>query len=206
MHRFAHGVSACVRPWASDFTTPERPQPNMANIKQQKKRIGIAQRQRMANLRYRSTIKTLFNRLQLAVDTGDKDAAAKTHTELVSLLDRAITRGALHRNTAARKKARASRMLLQEPKSDAATTRKAKKKATPARKPKADAAKKPAAKKAPAAKAAEPVVEEATAAEPEAVVEEAPAAEAEVTEATAEEAPAEEAAADEAPAEEAKED
>jgi small subunit ribosomal protein S20 len=81
---------------------PERPPASMANIKQQKKRIGIAQRQRMENLRYRSTIKTLFTRLQLNVDTGDKEAASATHRELVKLIDRAITRGSLHRNTAAR--------------------------------------------------------------------------------------------------------
>jgi small subunit ribosomal protein S20 len=167
----------------------------MANIKQQKKRIGIAQRQRMENLRYRSTIKTLFNRLQLAVDTGDKDAAASTHRELVKLLDRAVTRGALHRNTSARKKARAARLLLQEPKTDAATTRKAKKKAAPARKP---AAKKPAAKKAAekaeAPKVEEPVAEAEAPAEAEAVAEEAPVEEAAApeAEAAAEEAPAEE--------------
>lgn len=199
----------------------------MANIKQQKKRIGTAQRQRMENLRYRSTIKTLFNRLQLLVDTGDKDAAAKTHKELVSLLDRAITRGSLHRNTAARKKARAARMLLQEPKKDATTIRKAKKKVAPARKPKADAAKKadakqadakkPAAKKPAAKKAAAaddaPVEEPTTTPEVEGTPEpeDAPAPEAK-TEAletpadespTPEEAPAE--LADEAEATEAKE-
>ncbi len=177
----------------------------MANIKQQKKRIGTAQRQRMENLRYRSTIKTLFNKLQLTVDTGDKEAAAATHKDLVSLLDRAITRGALHRNTAARKKARASRMLLQEAKQDATTLRKAKKKATPARKPKADAAaKKPAAKKAPAKKAA-PAAEEAPAEVEAPEVEEAPVAEETAApEATADEAAAPEAeAADAAPAEDA---
>ncbi len=167
----------------------------MANIKQQKKRIGTAQRQRMENLRYRSTIKTLFNRLQLNVDTGDKDAAATTHKELVSLLDRSITRGALHRNTAARKKARAARMLLQDAKQDATTLRKAKKKAAPVRKPKADAAKKTAAKKAPAKKTAEPAAEA-----PAEVVEE-PVVDAEADAAEAADVPAEEAAADEAPSE-----
>ena len=122
----------------------------MANIKQQKKRIGLAQRQRMRNLRYRSTVKTLFNKLQLSVDTGDRTAAESTHKELVSLLDRATARGAVHRNTVARRKARAARILLQEPKTDTASARRAKKKTTPARKPKAEKAaapKKPAAKK-----------------------------------------------------------
>ncbi len=172
----------------------------MANIKQQKKRIGIAQRQRMENLRYRSAIKTLFNKLQLNVDTGDKDAAQATHKELVRLIDRATARNVLHRNTAARKKARAARMLLQEPKTDATTIRKAKKKA-PARKPKA-AAKKATKKteepkaEAPAAEVAEPEAEAAAEAPAEeTAVEETPAAEAEA-------APEAE-AADEAPAEEA---
>ena len=190
----------------------------MANIKQQKKRIGTAQRQRMQNLRYRSTIKTLFNRLQLNVDTGDRDAAEKTHKELVSLLDRAITRGSLHRNTAARKKARAARMLLQEAKKDATTIRKAKKKATPARKPKAEgtaAAKKPAAKKAVAKPAAEeaPVEEPTETPEAEGSPEpqDAPAPEAktEDVETPADESPSPEEApaaeADEADATEAKE-
>ena len=173
----------------------------MANIKQQKKRIGIAQRQRMENLRYRSTIKTLFNRLQLNVDTGDKDAASKTHKELVALIDRSVTRGALHRNTAARKKARAARLLLQEAKQDATTLRKAKKKAAPVRKP---AAKKPAkkAEKAEAPAAEEAPVEEAPAADAEAAPEAEAAAEETAPEAeAADEAPAEEPAADEAAAE-----
>lgn len=142
----------------------------MANIKQQKKRIGTAQRQRMENLRYRSTIKTLFNRLQLAVDTGEKEIATSTHQELVKLLDRSITRGTLHRNTAARKKARAARMLLQEPKTDATTIRKAKKKVTPRKKaaPKAKKVEETKAKKVEEPKVEEAPVEETTAAADEA--------------------------------------
>ena len=46
----------------------------MANIKQQKKRVQIASRQRLENLRYRSTIKTLFKRLETAVADGDEAA------------------------------------------------------------------------------------------------------------------------------------
>lgn len=182
----------------------------MANIKQQKKRIITAQRQRTENLRYRSTIKTLFTRLQLNVDTGDKETAAKTHAELVSLIDRAIARGALHRNTAARKKARAARMLLQEAKTDATTIRKAKKKAAPIKKK--PVAKKPAAKKVdeekPAAEpeAAAPVADEAPVAEETPAAEaEAPAAE-EAAAPEAEATPAEDAPAEDAPAEDAKED
>jgi small subunit ribosomal protein S20 len=83
----------------------------MANIKQQKKRVRIQERQRSENLRYRSTIKTLTKRLEAAVSDGDADRIAAEHGELVKTIDRAATRGALHRNTAARKKSLASRLV-----------------------------------------------------------------------------------------------
>ncbi len=97
----------------------------MANIKQQKKRIRTASRQRMENLRYRSTIKTMTVTLQRQVNASDKDGAAATHRELVRLLDRAIARNVLHANTAARKKARAARILISEPQLSAAEQRRA---------------------------------------------------------------------------------
>ena len=83
----------------------------MANIKQQKKRVETASRQRLENLRYRSTIKTLAKRLDRAVDDGDAEQVAAEHRELVRTIDRAVSRGALHRNTAARKKAQAARVV-----------------------------------------------------------------------------------------------
>ena len=83
----------------------------MANIKQQKKRVGIASRQRLENLRYRSTIKTLAKRLETAVADGDSGAIATEHRELVRTIDRAAARGALHKNTAARKKSQAERVV-----------------------------------------------------------------------------------------------
>ena len=83
----------------------------MANIKQQKKRVRIAERERAENLRYRSTVKTLTKRLETAVSDGDAERAASEHRELVRTIDRAISRGALHKNTAARKKSRAARLV-----------------------------------------------------------------------------------------------
>jgi small subunit ribosomal protein S20 len=83
----------------------------MPNIKQQKKRVGTAARQRLENLRYRSTVKTLSRRLETAVRNGEKGRAQAEHRELVRWIDRAAARGALHRNTAARRKARAAKLL-----------------------------------------------------------------------------------------------
>jgi small subunit ribosomal protein S20 len=82
----------------------------MANIKQQKKRVRIAARQRVENLRYRSTIKTLTKRLERAAQEGNTDEVSTEHRELVRLIDRAAARGALHKNTASRKKAQAAKI------------------------------------------------------------------------------------------------
>lgn len=82
----------------------------MPNIKQQKKRVRTAAEQRLENLRYRSTIKTLTKRLATAVADGDAEAVETEHKGLVKLIDRAVARGALHRNAGARKKSQVARI------------------------------------------------------------------------------------------------
>ena len=83
----------------------------MANIHSQKKRILRAERERLENRRYTSTIRTYFRRLEAAIASSDETAAADEHRTLVRTIDKAVKRGALHRNTGARKKSRAARML-----------------------------------------------------------------------------------------------
>ena len=83
----------------------------MANIKQQKKRVRTAAEQRLENLRYRSTIKTLTKRLAAAVEDGDADTVDSEHRNLVKWIDRGVARGAIHRNAGARKKSQAARLL-----------------------------------------------------------------------------------------------
>jgi small subunit ribosomal protein S20 len=80
----------------------------MPNIKQQEKRVRQAARQRQENLRWRSSAKTLMRRLRDAVEGGDAQEAEARHRELVQLLDRAASHGALHRNTVARRKSQAA--------------------------------------------------------------------------------------------------
>jgi small subunit ribosomal protein S20 len=82
----------------------------MPNIRQQEKRVRTAERERLENLRYRSTVKTLTKRLEAAAGQGDADAVATEHLLLVRTIDKAASRGALPKNTAARKKARAARI------------------------------------------------------------------------------------------------
>jgi small subunit ribosomal protein S20 len=83
----------------------------MPNIRQQEKRVRTAARERLENLRYRSTVKTLTRRLQTAVESGDADAVSAQHRDLVRWIDRAAAHGALHRNTAARRKSQAARIV-----------------------------------------------------------------------------------------------
>ena len=82
----------------------------MANIASQEKRIKRSERERLENRRYTSAIKTYFRRLEDAVSGGDSERADAEHRVLVSQIDRAVKRGALHRNTGARKKSRAAKI------------------------------------------------------------------------------------------------
>jgi small subunit ribosomal protein S20 len=56
-------------------------------------------------------VKTHFRRLEQAADGGDTDMTATEHRELVSHIDKAVQKGALHPNNGARKKARAARLV-----------------------------------------------------------------------------------------------
>jgi small subunit ribosomal protein S20 len=82
----------------------------MANIASQKKRILRSERERTENRLLTSTVKTYFRRLQSAVEGGDAAAVESEHRALVSKIDKAVQKGAMHKNTAARKKSRAARL------------------------------------------------------------------------------------------------
>jgi small subunit ribosomal protein S20 len=83
----------------------------MPNIHQQKRRVQTAARQRLENLRYRSAARTLYKRLEDAVEADDAERAAADHRELVRILDKAAAERAIHPNKAARKKSQAARLL-----------------------------------------------------------------------------------------------
>ncbi|MCL4289349.1 MAG: 30S ribosomal protein S20 [Thermoleophilia bacterium] len=83
----------------------------MPNIKQQERRVRTAARQRLENLRWRSTAKTLHRRLANAVADGDEERIAAEHRALVRTLDKGAARRAIHPNRAARKKAQAARLV-----------------------------------------------------------------------------------------------
>jgi small subunit ribosomal protein S20 len=82
----------------------------MPNIKQQKKRVRTAAEERLENLRYQSTIKTLAKRLAATAEEGDAATIEQEHRALAKLIDRAVARGALHKNAGARKKSQAAKL------------------------------------------------------------------------------------------------
>jgi small subunit ribosomal protein S20 len=82
----------------------------MANIASQKKRILRSERERAENRLLSSTVKTHFRRLESAVEGGDASAIEAEHRSLVSKIDKAVQKGALHKNTGARKKSKATRV------------------------------------------------------------------------------------------------
>ena len=83
----------------------------MANIKQKKKRIRLAARQRLRNRHAKSTIKTLFKKLDASVDARDGDEARRLATTLTRRIDQATAKGILHKNNAAHKKSRVAHTL-----------------------------------------------------------------------------------------------
>ena len=84
----------------------------MPNIRQQKKRVRTAGREHAENIRYRSTVRTLTDASATAVENGDQDEVQTSHRELVRMIDKAtVSKGALHRNTAGRRKAQAAKLV-----------------------------------------------------------------------------------------------
>jgi len=76
----------------------------VANIKSQKKRILTNEKARLRNNSYKSELKTLIRKVDAAVESGNKEAATETLRNASRKLDKAVSKGVLHKNTAANKK------------------------------------------------------------------------------------------------------
>ncbi len=90
----------------------------MPNIKQQVRRVARSERERLENLRWRSTVKTLRRRLEDAVEDGDAERIAEDHGSYVRWVDKAAARRAIHPNHAARKKSQAAKLVAEATASD----------------------------------------------------------------------------------------
>ena len=78
----------------------------MANIKSAKKRVLIAEANRQRNVAVKSEIKTALKKALALAAGDDKDALNASISQVYKLCDKAVSKGVLHKNTAARKKSR----------------------------------------------------------------------------------------------------
>ncbi len=82
----------------------------MPNIKSAKKRVELSKVAYEKNKADKSAMKTAVKKFEAAVAGGDRTAADAAYKQAVKRVDQAVTKGILHKNTAARKK---SSMTLQ---------------------------------------------------------------------------------------------
>lgn len=83
----------------------------MANIKSQKKRILTNEKARQRNNSVKSELKTAIRAVNTAVEGADKDAAATALHAASRKLDKAVSKGVLHRNNAANRKSAISKKV-----------------------------------------------------------------------------------------------
>lgn len=83
----------------------------MPNKKSAERRVRISERNRLYNKYWTSRCKTAVKRVFEAVESGDKELAAKTFNLAQSVIDKAVVKGVMHKNTAARRKELMSRRM-----------------------------------------------------------------------------------------------
>ncbi len=78
----------------------------MANTAQARKRVRQAEKSRLRNVGQRSNMRTAIKQIQKAIADGDKDSAKNAFQAAASVLDKACSKGLIHKNKAARDKSR----------------------------------------------------------------------------------------------------
>ncbi|MBE5752999.1 MAG: 30S ribosomal protein S20 [Clostridiales bacterium] len=83
----------------------------MPNIKSAKKRVLVIEKKTQVNKAIKSALKTQIKKFLAVVASGDKEQATKVYSETVSAIDSAASKGILHKNNAANKKAKLAKKL-----------------------------------------------------------------------------------------------
>jgi len=83
----------------------------VANIKSQKKRILTNEKARLRNNAVKSELKTAIRAVNTAVESTDKEAAAKALVAASRKLDKAVSKGVIHKNNAANRKSAISKKV-----------------------------------------------------------------------------------------------
>lgn len=83
----------------------------MANIKSAKKRILVTEKKTARNKAIRSEVKTAMKKVTAAVEANDKDAAVEALRAATSVIESACSKGVYHKNNAAHKVSRLSKLV-----------------------------------------------------------------------------------------------
>lgn len=78
----------------------------MPNIKSAAKRVEIARKRTIRNASIKSAVKTAIRKFEVALKGESREVAEATLRKALVALDKAVTKGVLHKNAAARKKSR----------------------------------------------------------------------------------------------------
>lgn len=83
----------------------------MANIKSQIKRIKTNEKARLRNQSVKSELKTYVRRVREAIAAGDKDLASEHLRKAGRKLDKAVSKGVIHKNQAANRKSKLAKQV-----------------------------------------------------------------------------------------------
>lgn len=83
----------------------------MANIKSAKKRVLVAEKNRIRNTAFKTSIKTAVKKVLELAKGEDKESLNAAMSKAYQLCDKAVSKGILHKNTAARKKSRLTKAV-----------------------------------------------------------------------------------------------
>jgi len=83
----------------------------LANIKSAKKRAEISERNRLKNVSIKSAVKTAIRKVLETVKAAKSEELTAALNKAYSIIDKAVSKGVLHKNTAARKKSRITRHI-----------------------------------------------------------------------------------------------
>ncbi|MCL2051502.1 MAG: 30S ribosomal protein S20 [Lachnospiraceae bacterium] len=83
----------------------------MPNIKSASKRVLIAQKAAARNKAAKSLMKTNTKKFDAAATAGDRETAERAYKNAVKTVDRAATKGLIHKNKAARRKSALTKKL-----------------------------------------------------------------------------------------------
>ena len=84
---------------------------NMPNIKSSSKRVLLTQKAAAKNKAAKSLIKTNIKKFDAAATAGDHETAERAYKAAVKTVDRAATKGLIHKNKAARRKSALTKRL-----------------------------------------------------------------------------------------------